>query len=496
MHSPSLLPSWHFTKNLSLLLLSLLFLPLTTPILLLSILYSQIFACASTNDDPLETLDEPDRKTVLITGVNMAKGLALARLFHRRGHRVIGADSHAWSIGRVSRAVSVYVQLPPPRETSGNDGYLNRILDLVEEQGVELWVSVSDVNAAVEDAMVKEIVEARTGVKAVQFGVREVRMLHEKDVCMEHVKSLGLRIPDTQVVNSRDEAVEFLRKRGGLVLQGNATQYLLKPIGVDDLARFSMPLLPLPSEAATLERLASVPFQQHSTYILQEFIQGNEFCTHALIIRGQVRAFVACPSSDVLMHYTALPADSPLSRAMLESTKTVARANGDNFTGHMSFDFLVKDGGEKEEDVVVYPIECNPRVHTAVLLFNDTPQMVDEYLSILSPSSPSQSSDPTPITPFSPEQYYWVGQDLVELVIYPLYLCFFAGTQTFSQVVKSTKLFIHHVMEWKDGTFEIWDPLPWWWLYHVYWPVRFFGYLKEGSWQKLNVSTGKAFKAS
>lgn len=499
---PPLLPGWHFSKNLTLLVLSLILLPINTLILLAAYTY-RLFPCASNtiNDDPLEALDPPDRKTVLVTGVNMAKGLSLARMFHRRGHRVVGADAVALSIGSVSEAVHVYRRLPAPGGgRSVNDPYLNTILEIVREESVDLWVSVSDVNNAVEDAMVKEILEARTGVKAIQFGVREIQMLHEKDTFIEHVKNLGLKTPDTQVVSSKDEAIAFLAKRGGLALQPRGTQYLLKPIAVDDLARFSMPLLPLPSESATLERLASVPFTA-TRYILQEFISGDEYCTHALVIRGAVRAFVACASATVLMHYVALPAESKLSVAMLAFTERLAGERGEGFTGHVSFDFLVRRGerGEKGEDgedgeVVLYPIECNPRVHTAIVLFNETHGLVDEYLSILSP--PTTNPNTTPLTPTNPDQYYWIGQDLISLVIYPFYLCLFAGTQSPRQVIASTRLFIHHASEWKDGTFEMWDPLPWWWLYHVYWPVRFFGYLGEGAWSQLNVSTGKAFKAS
>ncbi|KAG9590125.1 hypothetical protein KCU90_g14242, partial [Aureobasidium melanogenum] len=47
---------------------------------------------------------------------------------------------------------------------------------------------------------------------------------------------------------------------------------------------------------------------------------------------------------------------------------------------------------------------------------------------------------------------------------------------------------------WKDGTYEIWDPLPAWWLYHVYWPFQFAKSLVTGfKWSRINVSTTKMF---
>jgi catechol O-methyltransferase len=343
--------------------------------------------------------------------------------------------------------------------------------------------------------LAKDIVEAKTTAKVVQFGRKEVQLLHEKDSFIEHTRDIGLAIPETEIVKDKDGIIDFLRSRGGLRAQDDGKKFIVKPIGVDDIARFDMPLLPLETEAATLQRIASIPFKNNTKgphYIVQEFIVGQELCTHALIVRGQVRAFVSCPSAGVLMHYEALPTESRLNQLMLDFTKRQAEVYGEDFTGHMSFDFLARREGEKGE-LQIYPIECNPRVHTAIVLFNDTPELVDQYLAVLSASEPTGLDEP--LAPKNPQRYYWVGQDLVELVLYPLYEAVFQGTVKLSEVRHSTSLFISHILYWKDGTFEAWDPYPWFWLYHVQWPILFAQYLFKGRWSKLNVSTGKAFKA-
>ncbi|KAF4456494.1 hypothetical protein F53441_1398 [Fusarium austroafricanum] len=487
-----------FAKNLALFILSFIFLPTNA-----------LFAAGSylCSKDPIRQNDSDnlDKVTVLVTGVNMAKGLSLARMFHRRGVRVIGADCYSLSLGRVSRAIDVYYRLPSPSdasETSMNDPYLNRIVEIIQHEDVDLWISVSDVNAAIEDAAVREIIEARTSAKAIQFGIEDIRRLHEKDAFIDHTRSLGLTVPLTEAVEDKEDVINFLRRNGGLEHKPGATQYLVKPVGVDDVARFAMPLLPLPSEDATLARIDSIPFESAKcSFIAQEYITGPEFCTHALVIRGRVCAFVACRSADVLMHYSALPADSPLSKAMLDFTLKQAEEGGEKFTGHMSFDFLINKEDEDaaqsgaEKEVTIYPIECNPRVHTANVLFNNTPEIVDEYLSVLSPSTNRRPSIQPPLTPIKPQQYYWVGQDVIELVLYPFYLTLFKGTMSVSDIQKSIYTFVQHLLYWKDGTFESWDPLPWLWMMHVYWPIQFLYYMYTGSvWTKVNVSTGKAFK--
>ncbi|KAF4340794.1 hypothetical protein FBEOM_5245 [Fusarium beomiforme] len=494
-------PTIEFAKNLALFTLSFIFLPTNLLFALGAYLWDRF---TSKSPKPQNDGDNLGKVTVLVTGVNMAKGLSLARMFHRRGHRVIGADCSSLSPGRVSLAIDTYYRLPPPSDpskTSMNDPYLNRIVEIIHYENVDLWVSVSDVNAAIEDAAVREIIEARTNAKAIQFGVEDIRRLHEKDAFIEHTKGLGLTVPLTEPVEDKEDVINFLQRNGGLERKPGARQYLVKPVGVDDVARFAMPLLPLPSEDATLARIDLIPFDTAKcSFIIQEYITGPEFCTHALIIRGRVCAFVACRSADVLMHYSALPADSPLSRAMLDFTLKQAEEGGENFTGHMSFDFLINKEDEDAAEsgaktkVTIYPIECNPRVHTATVLFNNTPEIVDEYLSVLSPSASRPLTKP-PLPPTNPQQYYWVGQDVVELVLYPFYLTLFRGTMSLSDIQRSIRAFVQHLIYWKDGTFESWDPLPWLWMMHVYWPVQFAWYMSTGSvWTKVNVSTGKAFK--
>lgn len=491
--------SWHFFKNLFLLCLSLALLPISSAIVGIIWARNQL-ASRVRHEDSVPP--SGGRKTVLITGVNMSKGLCLARLFHRRGHRVIGADTHALAPGRVSAAVDKFYVLPrpgPPPDVDGAErsAYVLHLLNIAQLERVDLWVSVSDVSAALHDALARDVIEDRTQTKAAQLSLRDVQTLHEKDRFMRHVDFLGLPIPETQVVTGREAIISFLTARGGLRLRPGSSQYLLKPIGVDDRARFSMPLLPLATEDETVRRIDAIQFGSDSSFIMQEFIRGREFCTHALVVRGRVRAFVACPSSELLMHYQSLPEDSPLSREMLAFTETVANAGGVDWTGHVSFDFLVKDGAETGQPIQLYPIECNPRVHTAVVLFNDTPDVVDEYLSILDATgSAPRHLKQTPLVPRKPKRYYWIGQDLAEHVICPVYRTLVLRTLRPSQLVTSLGYFGQHLFSWKDGTFEAWDPWPWWWLYHVYWPLQFLGFLVRGRWHKINVSTGKVFEAS
>ncbi|KAG6012203.1 hypothetical protein E4U43_007900 [Claviceps pusilla] len=487
-------PTRHVVKNIGLFFLSVIFLPIDTSAVLIGLLLSLFRGESRVN------ASQP--KKVLVTGVSMSKGLAIARLLHQQGHTVVGADRYHLSSGRASRAIRKFYVLPQfthsvgGRDEMERDPYIARLLEIVRSERVDLWIPASDVHGALHDGLAKDIVESRTSAKVVQLGFDDVATMDDKASFMELVRSLGLAMPVTQRVDSASALQAFLATKQQLSFRPGGAQYIVKPIGVNDVARYDMPLLPFRTEEETIARIKAIPFTRDTNFIVQEYIKGDEFCTHALVIRGQVRAFVACPSSELLMHYTALPSSSPLSSAMLEFTKRVASAGGASWTGHVSFDFLVRHSQDHDGDAqkpIIYPIECNPRVHTAVLLFQQTPELVDEYLSALEMDKHDQRE---PLHPLRPHRVYWIGQDIVESVFYPTYEALFRGTIGLDSVVKNVDVFVERLRYWKDGIFELWDPMPFWWTYHVQWPLLFLRYVFKGKWHKVNISTGKIFEAA
>ncbi|EGX90196.1 hypothetical protein CCM_06615 [Cordyceps militaris CM01] len=428
----------------------------------------------------------------------MSKGLALARLFHQQGHTVIGADVDALACGRVSRAVRRFYHLPAPASNPSSrlgktSHYVEALVRIAKREEIDLWVSVSGVGSAFQDSVAKDVIERLTATRVIQFDAQLVTTLDAKDTFIDYVRNQGLKVPDSHKIRDRNDLISFLVSRGGLVQKPGSTRYLIKPVGVDDAARLDMPLLPLPTEKQTLSRIDTLRFRM-SSYIAQEFVQGNEYCTHSLVIRGRVRAFVGCRSSDLLMRYEALPQNSPLCQSMRRFTSAVAEHAGDAFTGHLSFDFMVRPSSDGSDEAgQIYPIECNPRAHTAVVLFRDTPQLANLYLSALDPDV----SGSKVLYPQHVQRYYWFGQDLVETLFCPAYNIICRGEGSIKGLLSQVALFTDHVLYWKDGTFEAWDPWPFWWLYHVQWPARLVYCLVSGKkWEKANVSTGKMFEVA
>jgi catechol O-methyltransferase len=508
----------HAAQNVALIALSLVFLPLNSFILGASIVLGLVKK--SWPEKHRRTVRSPhspvhQTKTILVTGVGMTKGLALARTFFAAGHNVIGADFEPLmlpvSCGRTSKALKAFHRLDKPGAGSSAK-YTQSILDIIRKENVDIWVSCSGVASAIEDGEAKEMIELVTKCKAVQFDVATTKKLHEKHSFIEYTRSIGLPTPDTHTITSKAAALQMLDEASADKGKRAGMKYIMKYIGTDDSVRADMTLLPFDTPAATKAHISRLPISEDRPWILQQFISGPEYCTHALVIRGEVKVFVACPSAELLMHYEALPAQSGLSQSMLRFTQEYAAAGGESFTGHLSFDFLVDqreaEAGLKDptKNVHLHPIECNPRAHTAVALFNETPEMADAYLTILgeTPDALIEQSHKNgltngnaaqPIFPHTPtKKYYWIGHDFAELVLLPLLSLSTASGTSLSEVIASVNIFIDHLLNWKDGTFEVWDPWPAFWLYHVYWPVQFVLAVVQGKkWSRLNVSTTKMF---
>lgn len=486
---------------------------------------------------------------------------------------LIGADTSFYSPGRVSRHCHKFRQLPP-LDSKDPSRYIQAMLDIVDQENVDLWISCSGVSTAVEDAQVKEILEKRTQCKAVQFGVEATKTLHDKDSFINFIRDeCTLTVPETVEVTSYDDVLEVLlpehhESNGNgkhnkpvhhkskkhrldemmgppedswwLPKASTDRQFILKPVGVDDQFRADMTLLPFSeqdvpgdkaAEEATRRHVKRLPISASKPWLLQEYIKGKEFCTHSLVVNGEVKCFVACPSAELLMHYEALPppSESNLTAAMLKFTERVAEvmqrnstdAGNGGFTGHLSFDFLVKhedldsDGEEEEREITLYPIECNPRAHTAVVLFRNCPEAATAYLDIIRGGGKKIAngnrhgeahSTGEPLYPMNPSRYYWLPHDMFSLLIIPILSLAFSFVSAFlpsdwslstgsrPAIFSDAQTLIGHAIFWRDGSFTFDDPLPAWWLYHVYWPMQFLESLRTGKrWSRINVSTTKMF---
>lgn len=336
--------------------------------------------------------------TVLVTGSRTTKALVLTRAFAKAGHRVVIADEkawHRWSASVRSRSVHAAYGLPDAAKQPGR--YVEEVARLLVKEDVKLWVPCSSAAATVADARAAIIARSKGWKGRATIQSNDLaKTLHEKDLFTFLCKELGVSgVPEGRPVLDPETATAFLHREAEEAEEkGTKKRYILKAIGYgDDIGRSDVTPLPLRSRQDTYRylkprfdsaRRRAPPDQRDSPpFVLQRFLPGREYCTHAYFVPSssssdsgspappELRLFVCCRSSDMLMRYADV-------RSILESQGRDRRAGEkaeawsrefmaklaekyrregkslDGLEGHYSFDFMTDDDGE------LYVIECNP----------------------------------------------------------------------------------------------------------------------------------------
>ncbi|MEI4272941.1 hypothetical protein TEK04_14530 [Klenkia sp. LSe6-5] len=385
-------------------------------------------------------------RTVLISGGKMTKALQLARSFHAAGHRVVLVEkaTYRFTGHRFSRAVDAFHVAPDPRDP----GYAQALLDVVRAEGVDLYVPVCSPVASEFDAAAADVLAGHCEVLSLEPEM--VRTLDDKHRFTQLAASLGLPVPDTHLVTDPQQVLDH-------DFTGATRPYVLKSIAYDPVHRLDLTHLPLPTRAATEAFLAGKPISPANPWILQEFVTGEEICTHSTARDGVVTVWCCCPSSAFQVNYAQV--ERPRVR---EWVTTFVRELG--LSGQVSFDFLVDDDGTP------FAIECNPRTHSAITMFHDHPAhpgLADAYLHARdTPLEPLPTSRPT----------YWLYHELWRALSRP-------GTARERWRV---------VREGTDAVFDRADPLPYLVLHHVQIPLLLLANLRtRGAWNRIDFNIGK-----
>ncbi|MEM7698932.1 MAG: ATP-grasp enzyme [Verrucomicrobiota bacterium] len=380
----------------------------------------------------------------------MSKSLQLARAFAGAGHRVIltEIEKYRHSAHRHSFAVDRFVALPDPK--SDPAGYADTMLQIFEEEQAAFLVPVSSPFGSSPDAAVGT--RLREGARAIHYSPELTQLLDDKEKFCAEVSRLGLPGPEVKRITSPRDVLEHNFAEG--------RRYLLKSINYDSIHRLERPVLPWPGMESHIE---SLPISEESPWVLQEFLEGDEFCTHTVAHDGVIRLHGCSQSSPFQVNYDHV--DHPAIEEWV--TKFVA---AHQLTGQISFDFIVDAAG------VPRPVECNPRTHTAVTMFHDHPQLAHAYLE------PSVTPDPegTPIIyPLSDSKpTYWLGHEIWR----------FLGSRRNDQ----RREVMARLRNGIDGVFRKRDPLPFLFLYHWQIPMLLLkSLLRGGRWLKIDFNIGK-----
>ncbi|KAI9805176.1 MAG: hypothetical protein M1825_001012 [Sarcosagium campestre] len=430
-------------------------------------------------------------RVILVTGVGTSRGLALARTFYLAGHDVVGADFEPSRIpvnGRMSRSLKKFYSLALLRGGHGAAAYAEELLEIVRREKVHLWVSCSGVSFTIEDAIAKEVIERRTECKAIQLSVKLTNMLQTQPLFIKHASKLDLNVPDLHLVSSRSTVHKILHN-------SDRTRYTMRSVSRENVP-LQVTVLPRSTMSETYQHVAGIDISAKNPWILQQYIPGVKYSTYAVVVHDEVKAFVAYPSLHSQVHLEMLPSDAALSKAMLEFTTEFVARTAQNMTGHLSFEFLV---GEKvtalgkSVEKTLNLMECKPEADPGLLLFRGNElALAAAYLSALEPVTYRMTNGNVGLpkalaVPKQSMSIYWHANDLVSLLLHPA-LRVLTGAQSLGSLARGLVQFLQHILFWRDGSYVYWDPLPWWWSYHVQWPGKFLASIWEGKgWSEIDV---------
>jgi predicted ATP-grasp superfamily ATP-dependent carboligase len=424
-------------KTAAVLLLLLLVLPLNLALTLIALLRIVLLKPWQSPASP------PDKQqTILISGGKMTKALQLARSFQRAGHRVILLETHKyWLTGhRYSWAVDRFYTVPNPQAAE----YSQALAKIVAEENVDVYVPVCSPVASYYDALVS------TNLKC-QVMHLEAKMLERLDDKYQFAiaaQTLDLNAPKSYLITSPQQVIDF-------DFTGAQRPYILKSIAYDAVRRLDLTQLPCETADATAAFVNSLPISASNPWIMQEYISGQEYCTHSTVRNGHLQLHCCCESSAFQVNYQQV--DQP------EITEWVRRfASGLNLTGQISLDFM-----RAADDGQMYAIECNPRTHSAITMFYNHPQVAEAYLSLESLPQTVQ-----PLTTSRPS--YWIYHEIWRLITSPSW----------------SRLQI--IFQGKDAIFDWDDPLPFLMVPHWQILLLLWGNFRQPKeWIRIDFNIGK-----
>ncbi|MDG4883838.1 hypothetical protein [Mesorhizobium sp. WSM4884] len=290
----------------------------------------------------------PDQ-TVLITGARAPVALHLARLLDGAGRRVILADSPARPIAAASKACARYHRLPPPRFEP--EAYAEAVEALARAEGTDLVIPTCEEVFYLALAWRSRAIPAQL----LAPDIEQLAKVHNKHAFIRLAEGLGLAVPETTLLSSRDD-LEAVR--------GRSRELVFKPVW----SRFASHVLLRP----TPDFLDAVAPSPAMPWVAQHFVDGDEISAYAVAREGKLKALALYRSPYRAGKGAGIFFERVGDQAARELVERVIA--GTSWTGQISFDLIREANGR------VLPLECNPRAVSGLHFFRDPARFADAML--------------------------------------------------------------------------------------------------------------------
>lgn len=394
------------------------------------------------------------QRTILITGIETPRGLALARKLYYAGHRVIGGDVGplpVWSGSSMSKTLSAFYRIPKTQ-------YVSTLLDVVKREKVDLWIPCSDVPSAMEDAVAKEVIESRTNCKCIHFDSDFTTLFSQAETFAQFLTEKGLPVAEKHDVRSRDSIHKILNR------SPTKLYHMRKAKGPAN----DVMVLPKRTLSQTYSDVSEIKISANEPWILQQQARLGEYYADMILIRGQIKAFKLRPANGgAKLGESRL--DEGLCVAVHNLMQSLAEKGGTRMTGHLSVKVMVDEEiGTNSVRNVVYIVDCMQGTEAVSSLLEDSSSdVVPAYLTALSPDYNSIETTQAAkglLGSRRKKAFLAKALDACLAKLKPLR----RASKAFDALVEQAE----HLLIWKNPWFSRLDPLPWWWEVHVFRPLK------------------------
>ncbi len=279
--------------------------------------------------------------------------MSMIRLLAKSKHRVVLASATAAPC-MYSRYVSRSYRVSKP--ATDFDTWSTQISEIAKNEHVDLILPLSE--EVLYLALLQKRISSLPPIFCDDFDT--LRSLHHKYLFTGLAREMGLLVPETHLLNNREELIECFETR-------TFDDVVMKPV----YSRFAAHTILQPR---TVNELQDVNPTSLRPWVLQEFVAGRIFCAYAVAHEGRLTCLATYPADHTLGRVGPTFAYRQEPHPSVETWVSTLIKNL-RYTGQIGIDFVINSQGE------AVAIECNPRDTGGSRLVQDDPRYLNIYFN-------------------------------------------------------------------------------------------------------------------
>ncbi|EFC49318.1 predicted protein [Naegleria gruberi] len=318
------------------------------------------------------------KRNILLLGGRAPVCLDYLRMFSEMGHSVHLVESPSYrpmfvaNLSKYAKSVRYFSVYPNKKFKT----FQKELIEICKELKIDIVIPTCEEVFHVARAKVQVEKEANCFVCCEPL--ENLRELHNKYDFVEYIGNneetlnentkIRVKNPETILINhshlkDNTEMINFWKKCNG--------QVVLKPC----YSRFASQTIVKPSYESYIDIVKSAKVSNDSStwWVAQKFVDGQIVCSFGVAQRGKLLAHCTYLGGIHTPNGTPVGSTVYFEQISNDQIDTALKSwissvvSHRNFTGQISFDFIVT---KKGQELIIHPIECNPRATSGAHLFN------------------------------------------------------------------------------------------------------------------------------